>query len=311
MTSKKTETNNDPAPLGVWREEERSYGMITWIWECPFCGYRRRSSTFEHMVKTPDDYPTEEFLCYHCWKDADGKVSWQLYRTGSCGYYGDGDFEWDGGYRGKKDVLIHRPLDSDRTGWYGESTVPYDIPDIHLEVYAWTRGGEWIKIDDDLWKRKRRRIHAYSATLKFKYWVHRQAPIVTAKRVKTLKQIYKEVEELDFTSAIAEMLKSYYSQEMTTCVWKHEDGQWVPFMTSFGAISGLDLPIGKYATWDRLSKKYSRIERGLWGSGGWSSHHGPDVVEDPPTPWIDYGLLTCNESAGHRVEDTVTSQPSP
>lgn len=266
----------EPRPINNWVIDDETDVPVRYRWECSFCGYREfayRDVSYAGPVGESNDEFYNIYSCWHCSKDVDGYVNWQLYRQGSCGYYGDGDFEWNGSWKGTKPVMVHRPLDCDRDwGWFGKiDQIPGDRPDTQLEITAWSHRG---------------RVKAYSVRLQFTSWRYNSILLVDNKRVTSLKQLTKEVDALDYADAAVRLLKEYYQRKTAKCVWRWEDNQWHPFMTSFGYASGFELPYGRFAVWDPHYNKYSKIERDLYSVGGWTVSCGPRVdVGDPPLPW--------------------------
>ena len=277
---------SEAKPLGEWVEARPEYDDDRrMIWTCPFCGQHEYSSyrIAADGSKIFDRWEMTE--CYHCHKDADGNVYWSLYRTGSWGYYGDGDFEWDGGWEGKKLVLTHRPHAGLIKETYStQQTSSYGAPNIVLKVTAWSEGrytGE----------RRNRRVSAFSAYLQFESDGWGRVCVVEPKKVRSLAQVRREVDALDLSAGIAQMLKEYYSKDSITCVWKRENDQWVPFASYFIQYPTNELDVGVWATQHTRDKRPGMIKVSYYGSSGL---YGPDVVEDKPTPWVSNEVPTSD-----------------
>ncbi len=107
--------------------------MKRWEWTCKWCGKTEHSSCMASDFKLITDKPYERDHCYHCLKDSDGNVDWQLYRQGDNGYYGDGDFCWNGSWKGEKPVSTCYPMD-DLRPYRSWGSGHYGLPIIKLYV---------------------------------------------------------------------------------------------------------------------------------------------------------------------------------
>lgn len=272
--------HKDGKPLGRWQLEKKGEYFTDYRWECPFCGKVERYGFSNKSDGRFEDSLYDKDHCWHCNKDADGNVELHMYRDGDNGYWGDGDFSWHGSWSGVKKILVHRPFDFDRYGWYGEERIPYDRPDVILKVSAWSRG----------WNSKtgqhHKKIYKYSARLTLVHWGHSSIELVTGKRVNSMKQLKEEISRLDVSHAIPGLLKEYYDRTRTRAVWRREGDEWVPYMTTYSEVEGFSLEYGLYAVWDPFYKRYHRLERSshVVSGGGFKPE---DEIKPPPPPWTE------------------------
>lgn len=275
-------------------------GMKRWQWECKWCGIREYTSCMASEFKDIRwDGPDDKDYCYHCRRDGSGNVEWSLHRTGDCGYYGDGDFNWNGGWSGEK--LIQPCYRNDNAGsiWgyghYAKSTYGLPIIKLHIDVLA-------------KWNPKKHRYggpNRWYATLKICGEMGWRVAVVKNKPCRSLKQVKEEVDGLDLSVSIAEACRLYYDKEHVECVWIQDGQEWRPLMSNFHAWSDMEWPdpVGKYPRHYAVTYPQSRkMEDGKYkdfvemsvheATGGSSmSSYGPGSWDEfkygkKPIPWI-------------------------
>lgn len=130
------------------------------------------------------------------------------------------------------------------------------------------------------------------------------------KSARTLAQIQRMVDKMDFTEEIAQLQKSFYSPRAAICVYRRdESGGYVPFCTLFTTNSiNQIIPAGDYITvqarrWVQWhSRPPDELEVSHWRLDGYGYSAGGELERPAPPHWIPEEYV---EEARNRVANAT------
>lgn len=217
-------------------------------------------------------------------------VNWEIYRDYSTGYEGDDYIPLDG-WHGEKHLngwMVQRPPQS-----YDFSTSP-----MPSRPRSWsTRMVVKVRVSGKRDKGGKLRPRNWSVTFGMGGFHSLFGDNVEKpqnfRSARTLAQIKRMVDEIDFSKEIDAAQRAYYSQARSTCIYARVGSEWVPFCTAFDT-EGVDhiFTTGEYEgiqlrTWKPHRKEpFDEFERRSWSVHSWGYSGGIRTEHPPVAHWF-------------------------